>query len=314
MPRLSTAGPVLLASYVLVSGLRSTVLKGLQLYGSAHSIGGMNPISFCNVFFLSQSLVGIALVRAEPRVVWKEIRTLPPACARAIVADSFLGCFLAPLAFYLALDRLSVITQTLLFSLTLPASALLALVWLKEKLPNRFWLSLILILGGLLAGKLLGAPGGGMDRSDWEGVGWALVSVLATALRNCIRRKTASYGLSRGLTGGVTNLAGASVFGVIALRLYGPHHFMLLEAWWVFWVIVVYGVTLSLGTEVLRQICGRLFAVTQLALAGSASIIVSVVSAAAVLGEPFNPFTALSLGLIMAGITQPFLLPRGRTS
>lgn len=309
-----SAGPILLAGYVLVSGLRSTVLKGLQLYGAANSIGGENPISFCNVFFLSQSLVGIALVRAEPRVVWNEIRTLPPAAARAIAADSFLGCFLAPVAFYLSLDRLSVITQTLLFSLTLPASALLALFWLKEKLPHRFWLSLTLILGGLLVGKILGAPGGGMEMTDWRGVSWALVSVLATALRNCIRRKTASYGLSRGLTVGVTNLAGAIVFLFIALRLYGPQHFMFLDAWWVFWVIVVYGITLSLGTEVLRQICGRLFAVTPLALAGSASIIVSVVSAAAFLGEPFNAITALSLGLIMAGITQRFFRPRTQSS
>lgn len=309
-----TIGPILLAGYALVSGLRSTVLKGLQLYGSAHSIGGENPISFCNVFFVSQSLVGIALVCIEPRVVWNDIRTLQPAAAKAIAADSFLGCFLAPVAFYLSLDHLSVITQTLLFSLTLPASGLLALFWLKEKLPERFGLSLLLIMGGLLAGRILGSPGGGMTMNDGVGVSWALVSVLATALRTCIRRKTADYGLSRGLTVGVTNLAGAIVFGLIALRLYGPHHFMLLEAWWVFWVIVVYGITLALGTEVLRQICGRLFAVTPVALAGSASIIVTVVSAAVFLGEPFTAITTLSLVLIGMGISQRFLHPRAAPS
>ena len=50
-----------LLGYVAVSGLRSTVLKGLQTFGAGHPIGGENPISFCNVFFISQLMVGLAL-------------------------------------------------------------------------------------------------------------------------------------------------------------------------------------------------------------------------------------------------------------
>jgi len=52
-------------AYVLVSGLRSTVLKGLQHHGDMHPIGGENPISFCNVFLISQLMVGLALVFAD---------------------------------------------------------------------------------------------------------------------------------------------------------------------------------------------------------------------------------------------------------
>ncbi|MCP9917811.1 hypothetical protein [Cyanobium sp. ATX 6F1] len=310
MPHQNNSEPLILLGYGLVSGLRSTVLKGLQLFGASHPVGGENPISFCNVFFIAQSMVGIALLSAEPRVVWREIRTISPAASRAVAADSFLGCFLAPLAFYLSLDHLSVITQTLLFSLTLPASGFLALFWLKEQLPQRFALSLVLILGGLLIGILFGASRGMMSMDDWIGLAWAFVSVLATSLRNCIRRKMAVYQLSRGLTVGLSNLAGAIVFAVIAYQQYGPQHFLLLQTWWVFWVIVVYGITLSLGTEVLRQISGRLFSVSQVALTGSGSIIVTILSAAVFLGEPFTAVTALSLGLIVAGVTQRFIRPR----
>ncbi|MCT0212181.1 DMT family transporter [Synechococcus sp. CS-1324] len=310
MAHRNNAEPLILLGYGLVSGLRSTVLKGLQGFGASHPVGGENPISFCNVFFIAQSMVGLALLSAEPRIVWREIRTISPAASRAVAADSFLGCFLAPLAFYHSLDQLSVITQTLLFSLTLPASGFLALFWLKEKLPERFALSLMLIFGGLLIGILFGATGGMMSMDNWMGLAWGLVSVLATSLRNCIRRKIATYQLSRGLTVGVSNLAGALVFAIIAYLQYGPDHFLLLQTWWVFWVIVVYGITLSLGTEVLRQASGRLFSVSQVALAGSGSILVTVVSAAVVLGEPFTAVTALSLGLILAGVTQRFIQPR----
>jgi len=292
-----------LIAYAVVSGLRSTVLKALQLQGEAHAIGGENPISFCNVFFISQLMIGLALLITEPADVGREIGGLPPRVRCAIAADAFLGCFLAPLAFYMALDQLSVITQTLLFSLTLPASALLALWWLKERLPERFALSLALILVGLLVGRVFGS-GLGMGMDQLPGLLWALVAVMATATRNCLRRRLAAHHLSRGLGGGVTNLAGAVAFGLIALLVYGPRHFVHLQLWWVLGVIVIYGLTLSLGTEILRQRSTVRFSVTQVAFAGSASVVVTVLTAAAFLGEPLTPGVLASLGLIVLGVLQ----------
>ena len=241
-----------------------------------------------------------------------DLRRLDGGGRRLIALDAFLGCFLAPVAFYLALDRLSVITQTLLFALTLPASALLAQVWLREKLPPRFGLTLGLILAGLVVGKLFGS-GRAMGMDQLPGVLWALVSVGATAVRASLRRRLASRDLCRGLGTGIPNLAGALAFALIALRLYGPQHFFYLSFWWVFGVIVVYGLTLSLGTEVLRQISSRHFSVIQVSLAGSASLAVTVISAALFLGEPVTPAVLLSVLLILAGVLQRFL-PRPQPS
>jgi pilus assembly protein TadC len=50
--------PLLL--YVLLQGLDATVLQRLQHNGAAHAVNGENPISFCNVFFLSQAIVGLS--------------------------------------------------------------------------------------------------------------------------------------------------------------------------------------------------------------------------------------------------------------
>jgi drug/metabolite transporter (DMT)-like permease len=297
---------LVLVAYTVVSGLRSTVLKGLQLQGAAHAIAGENPISFCNVFLISQLMIGLALLIAEPADVAREINGLRPRVRIAIAADSFLGCFLAPLAFYMALDQLTVITQTLLFSLTLPASALLALWWLKEQLPVRFHLSLALILAGLIVGKLFGS-GLGMGMDQLPGLLWALVAVFATATRNCLRRHLVVQHLSRGLTGGVTNLAGALVFGLIALMVYGPQHFFYLQLWWVVGVIVIYGLTLSLGTEILRQLSTARFSVTQVAFGGSASLVVTVFTAAVFLHEPLTLPVLVSLGLILLGVLQRYL-------
>jgi drug/metabolite transporter (DMT)-like permease len=75
----------------------------------------------------------------------------------------------------------------------------------------------------------------------------------------------------------------------------------------------VYGLTLCLGTEVLRQISSRHFSVIQVSLAGSASLAVTVFSAALFLGERVTPAVLLSVLLILAGVLQRFL-PRPQLS
>jgi drug/metabolite transporter (DMT)-like permease len=301
-----------LLAYVLVSGLRTTVLKALQLQGDTHPIGGENPISFCNVFLISQTMVGLSLVLSDGRRTRDDLHLLDRQGRWLIAGDAFLGCFLAPMSFFLALAKLSVINQTLLFSLTLPATAAVAFLWLKEKLPERFWLSLLLIMAGLLVDKLLGPIATGDQPVDDQTIGfiWASISIAATAVRSSLRRKLTNYKIGRGLSSGVPNLAGAFVFAIIALQQYGPQHFFYLSFWWVLGVIVVYGLTLCLGTEVLRRYVTRHFAVIQVGLASSATLVVTITSAALLLGEHIHPATIASMLLVLAGVSLRFLLPR----
>ena len=44
---------------VLLRGLAAPVLKWLQLQGAGESWHGLNPISFCNGFFVAQLSVGL---------------------------------------------------------------------------------------------------------------------------------------------------------------------------------------------------------------------------------------------------------------
>lgn len=300
-----------LLAYIVLSGLRGTVLKGLQKAGAANPIAGENPISFCNVFLISQATVGLAIVLADGRNSFADIEKLDCPGRWLIAADAFFGCFLAPMSFFLALDNLSVVTQTLLFSLSLPFTAAVATLWLREKLPDRFWWSLALIVAGLLIGKLFvpmqmqTAEG----RAQAVGIVWALVSMSSLALRNSLRRKLAPYPICRGLSAGIPNLAGAFAFGIIALQQYGPHHFFYLSFWWVLGVIGLYSITLCLGTELFRQFCQRRFPVTQVGLASSSTLLVTVLSAALFLGEPLHAATIVSMVMILLGVIARFLFP-----
>jgi drug/metabolite transporter (DMT)-like permease len=291
--------PLLL--YVLLRGLDATVLKGLQDHGMAHPVDGENPISFCNVFFLAQLTVGLAALIPGRRTLGNDLARLGPADRRLLALHGGLGLFLGPVAYYLALESLSVISQTLLFALVLPVSALLARWLLGEALPAGFRLSLVLIGAGLVLPQAAMAMGGGrMDGA--AGLAWALVGVLDFAGSAVSGRAIAARRWPAAVSVGVPTLLSALVFGAIALVLFGPQHFLLLRLWWVVGVIGVYALTLSLGRELALRQAYRRCSVAVVSLWGSLALVVAVFSAALLLGEPLSGPVLGGAALVLSGV------------
>jgi drug/metabolite transporter (DMT)-like permease len=138
-----------LALFILLRGSDSTLLKLLQRAGEAtHAAGGPEAISFCNVFFFSSVITGLALLLIDREGVQRQLPSLNPEDRWLLALQSFSGFFLGPMCFYLALDRLGVVEQTLLFSLTLPTTALLARTLIREALPRSFALSCAMVSWG----------------------------------------------------------------------------------------------------------------------------------------------------------------------
>lgn len=302
---LRQAGKALpLAAYVLLRGLDATVLKGLQLHGAANPVAGENPISFCNVFFVAELVVGLAALGGGGAGLRRDLAGIGPRAGLLLFGCAGLGLFLGPIAYYQALQELSVVSQTLLFSLVLPASGLLARRFLGEPLPRGFVGSTALIIGGLLlaAGSMGGAPDGpGPGGSPAVGVAWALVGVLAFSGAGVCGRRIAAKGWSVALSLGLPSTLSALVFGIVALVLFGPGHFLLLQLWWVVGVIGIYALLLTLGREISLRQAYRSFGVATVSLWGSLAIVVAALSAVALLGEPLGPATLAGLGLIVAG-------------
>lgn len=302
--RLSTTGgasllPLLL--YVLLQGLDATVLKGLQLAGASHRVNGVNPISFCNVFFIAELVVGLAVLLPARQALPEALARLSPADRRLIGLDAALGLLLGPIAYYQALQSLSVISQTLLFALVLPLSALLACQLLGEPLPHGFSISLGLIGAGLLLPQLSAAAmGGPMD--DRLGIAWALVGVAAFSSAAVTGRTIAGRQWPAAVSVGVPYTLTALVFALIALVLFGPHHFLLLQLWWVVGVIVVYAFVISLGRELSLRLAYRHCSVAEVSLWGSLSLLVAVGSAALLLHEPLTIQALVGLALVLAGV------------
>jgi len=90
------SGVGLLALFILLRGSDSTLLKLLQRAGAAtHAAGGPEAISFCNVFFFSSLITGLALLLIDRHEVQRQLPLLSPQGRGLLVLQSFSGFFWA---------------------------------------------------------------------------------------------------------------------------------------------------------------------------------------------------------------------------
>ncbi|MFM9111061.1 MAG: hypothetical protein ACKOPN_10830, partial [Prochlorococcaceae cyanobacterium] len=150
-----------LAGYVLIRGCDATVLKWLQARDAltlARTGGAEDPIGFSNVFFYASLASGLVLLLLDRRNLRQQWPSLSAADRGLLLARTGLGLLLGPIATFQALQTLSVISQTLLFTLILPVTALLARALLAEPLPPRFGVTLALLPAGLLISRSMDLP------------------------------------------------------------------------------------------------------------------------------------------------------------
>lgn len=92
-----------LGLYVLLKGLDATVLKALQTYGTTHPVNGENPISFCNVFFVAELVIGLDFLIPSRGAIQPALAHLHPAERWLLFIDACLGLFIGPIAYYFTL-------------------------------------------------------------------------------------------------------------------------------------------------------------------------------------------------------------------
>lgn len=304
----SRLAPLALLGYVLLRGCDASVLKWLQERGAntlLRTAGGEDPISFGNVFFFSNLATGLVVLLLNWRCLKSQIPQLVLRDRSLLCLRAALGSLIGPICYFLALQRLTVISQTLLFTLILPVTALLAQLLLREPLPKRFGWSFALLPLGLLISRNVDlsfpsdVPWSGLDP---VGVALGLLSVLAFSASGVLNRVVVDKGWGAGLTIGLTNLMAALVFGTITLVFYGPEQFLYMRWWWLFGLLLVYTACINLGGELLLLMSYRGLGAITVALWGNGGIFVSLVSAYLLLGEALSVQTLMGALLILAAL------------
>ena len=302
--------PLALLGYVLLRGCDATVLKWLQERGAAtllRTAGGEDPISFGNVFFFSNLATGLVVLLLDHGRLKRQLPKLVLRDQSILLLRAALGSLIGPICYFLALQRLTVISQTLLFTLILPITALLAKLLLREPLPKRFGLSLVLLPLGLAISRTIepslasSTPWSGLDPI---GLALGLLSVLAFSVSGVLNRVVVDSGWGIGLTIGLTNLLAALAFGTITLTFFSPEQFLYMRWWWLLGLLLVYTACINLGGELLLLMSYRGLGAITVALWGNAGIFVSLLSAYLLLGEAISERTLVGALLILAALVM----------
>jgi drug/metabolite transporter (DMT)-like permease len=311
----SRLAPLALLGYVVLRGCDASVLKWLQERGAAtllRTAGAVDPISFANVFFFANLATGLVVLLLDRGGLKRQLPQLVLHDRSLLCLRAALGSLIGPICYFLALQRLTVISQTLLFTLILPFTALLAQLLLREPLPKRFGFSFALLPLGLLISRNVdlslpsAAPWSGLDP---VGLALGLLSVLAFAASGVLNRIVVDKGWGAGLTIGLTNLMAALVFGTITLVFYGPEQFLHMRMWWLFGLLLVYTACINLGGELLLLMSYRRLGAITVALWGNGAIFVSLVSAYLLLGEALSMRTLIGALLILAALLMAGVKP-----
>lgn len=255
--------------------------------------------------FFANLATGLVVLLLDRGSLKHQLPHLVPRDRSLLCLRAALGSLIGPICYFLALQRLTVISQTLLFTLILPVTALLAQLLLREPLPKRFGFSFALLPLGLLISRNVdlsmpsAAPWSGLDPL---GLVLGLLSVLAFSASGVLNRIVVDKGLGAGLTIGLTNLSAELVFGTITLVFYGPAQFLHMRWWWLFGLLLVYTACINLGGELLLLLSYRGLGAITVALWGNGGIFVSLVSAYLLLGEALSVRTLMGALLILAAL------------
>jgi len=210
---------MLIASRALAAS-RPSLIAFLLAHGPALSGGIANSISFCNILFVGNMCAAI-VVGAWFGLgnIIDELKALSLKSILGLAINGILATALSTLIF-LGLRETSVTNAVLLGRFGPVLYALLGAIAFKKKIAAWEWFGFSLITFGILA-IVLKTNEFQINRGDLLILASTIVFAVSALLSKLLLSKIAAVGLIVFFR----NLLSSAIFFVIAMQLFGPHHF-----------------------------------------------------------------------------------------
>lgn len=209
---------------VLSRALRSlgTPLIAFLLLNAPDLAGDvMNPISFCNVLFLGNLCAALVVVsRFGWKSIWQDWQHLHHRVRLGLIINGCLAVVVSALIF-LALMDTSVTNTVLLGRLGPVIYALAGALFFRERITRTEWIGFSLIGGGVIS-LALQQNQFQFLRGDLLIIASAFVYAVSAIVSKVLLSKSSSLRV----VVFTRNAFAAVVFFAIAMKLFGPHHFI----------------------------------------------------------------------------------------
>ncbi|MBW4510661.1 MAG: DMT family transporter [Scytonematopsis contorta HA4267-MV1] len=298
-------GQVYLWLAILIFGASNSVTRKLTEIGANNFVAGRNPVSLCNVLFVGNIcalLVLIIVYREQCKI--SRLRQLSRNRWFYMTIAAILAGGIAPAFVFQALD-LTMVNNVVLVGRLEPPLFLALCVWLLGEQVN-FWEVLgafVSFIGVILTIFLQPSLQEMMVMGFMVGKGEILTAVAAVASAiSAIIVKAKLSQIPLGLYSIFRTSIGTVIFFVLAIVLYGSHHFMDAFSPFLWKWMLIYGPVIVVVGQSFWLTGLRASTVSQASLVGSFTPIAGIVTAYLILGEAPTLAQYIGGSMILIGV------------
>jgi len=300
------SGQVYLCLGIIIGGASSAVTRKLTQIGTQHLIDGRNPISLCNVLFVS-NICGLIILSLIYRKEWNKatLQKLSKKDWFALTTVAILAGAVVPGLVFQALAITPVNNIILIGRLQLPLTIALSVWLLQERVTRWEIMGAFTAFIGVILTVILQAPGMKMTNIGGVGVGFGeilvAISAVISVISTIIIKKSLSH-IPIGISSVFRTALGTVIFFFLALILYGKDHFMDVFSPFLWKWMLVYGAIIVVLGQLFWLKGLRDTTVSGASLAGSFTPVVSIIAAYLVLGEVPTLAQYIGGSLVIFGI------------
>ncbi len=239
-----------LAAYNIIAALEPATLALLHAYGENHKFEGHNPVTYCNVLFISNLVFVLSILALYGKdITIANIQKITKRQWLLLLGIVINSNILSQIFYFLSIKYTDIANTVLIAALQLPLSALLSAFLFRESLIKRRIFGHALIFASTILPFLI------MHHAEDHhilslGIVVAFAAMLTQVITFFISKELSALPL--GIIGSFTGGAGGIIFFTIAIGYYGTYHFhdLILPNLWE--VVALYSVFLVLGRRILK--------------------------------------------------------------
>ena len=244
-----------LLTYNALAAVEPSIVALMHQVGERHLVSGRNPVSFCNVLFISQIVSLVTFLALFHRDLTREnFRKITRRKWHCLLSYVVLGSVITQMLYFFSLDYTSVASIVLISSMQIPLAAFVNAWLFKEVLERRQIGGHVLIFSGIITPFLLAT-----QTSMFSSAGWGDMLAFFAMLCGVANGIFAKYlsDLPLGVIGVVASGSSAVFFFCFASLYFGPEHFQDLLVPYVWELVFVYAIVLVVSRHIIRQLSFR---------------------------------------------------------
>ncbi len=292
---------------IIIFGAANSITRKLTEIGAQNLIDGRNPISFCNVLFVGNLCALMMLIL----IYWKQWKTyslkqLSRTDWFSLLGVAILAGALAPALIFLALSLTMVNNVVLIGRIEPPLTLALSVLLLRERVNRWVIAGSIISFVGVLLTILLQEPQGNMVEMGGGirvGQGELMTAVGAVFLAiSTIISKVKLRQIPLGIFSIIKTVIGTIVFFSIAIKLFGPAHFMDVFSPFLWQWMLLYSAVIVVAGQLFWFMGLKRTSTSEVSLASAFNPIVGILIAYFLLGEAPTLAQYIGGAVILCGI------------